>query len=173
VLNKTTLEVALLELFQGKPLDAQGNYTWPKDVTDAGKKWAKIYTNYAKDATPDPPGEGKPTQVALDAAELKLAVLLTKAFSESNASLVSTGISSALSTFWIGMLFTDSSTITDSATGAVVLATALESTWVKNMKIPPPGVTTKKSADQHATLFDTYTKTIITATPPSIVGKLV
>lgn len=173
MLNKTALKDALLELFEGKPLDDQGNYTWPKDVVEAGQKWAKVYTNYAKDATPTPPGGGTPIQTSIDLAETALSGLLTLAFQATDIASVATGIASALGTFWIGMLFTDSSTVTDSSAGTTVLSSALETTWISNMTIPLPGITAVEAAEQHATLFDTYTQTVVTATPPSIVGKLV
>lgn len=173
MLNKTALKDALLELFEGKPLDSQGNYTWPKDVVEAGQKWAKVYTNYAKDATPTPPGGGTPRQISLELAEVMLAELLTTAFKKTTIHEVANGIGSALGAFWTNMLFTDGSFITDSITGTVVLINALETTWVSNMAIPPPGITAVEAAEQHALLFDTYTQTVVTATPPSIVGKLV
>lgn len=174
MLNSNSLKSELEQMFQGLPKDSESNYTWSASTTEAGQKLAQIYTIYAKDATPTPPGGGTPITTLLSAAQNILAGALAVAFEATEPSSVASNMSTAFTAFWVGMQFTNSCQVTG-IVGTAVLASGLTATWTANLANKIQGVSASTAAQQHATLLDVFTKTVATVmtSPPNTPGTLV
>lgn len=161
-LNPASLESALLSLFRGQhvhPSEASGRF--PASQLEAGQVWAKIYRNYAADATSCQ--TQNPTSVSLDAAELALAAALPAAFSAATPADCAAILATALTTFWLSppVLFDAGGAVTG-VTGTAVLSGALITQWANNIT---NSVTAEAAAAQHASLFDAFTKTVVVSHP--------
>lgn len=158
-LDKASLQSALADLF--------GNVSnFPKTALEAGQRWAKVYADYASKAQSCQAVPPLPASISV--AQATLAATLGTAFSAFDPVSTSTLFANALVAFWLAppVAFTGTTPgVVTLAPGGPVLQAALAAAWVSN-------IVNKVSADfaaaQHATLFDTFTRTVVvTHSPPS------
>lgn len=174
-LNKDLLSNGFKDLFEGKDPSQPGKKVFPPDETEAGKKWAGIYKQYAEGAQA---GTTQPLAPLLLAAQNTLAGALAAGFTAAKAAPppeavagLAAAIDLAFVAFWMAppIAFAPPPPAPPTMAGVVSLA--------------PPGVLTaslislftsgaadKKTAvqqaDAMATLLDSWTKTVMVINTP-------
>jgi hypothetical protein len=161
-LSKTTLKDALEIIFTSA--------TFPNTLDAAAIQWASAYKTYAADANSC--ASNTPNTASLTTAETTLKSALLTVFTAGQESIqtrtqIASALATAFQTFWLipPMVF-GATGVVITVTGTSVLASTLESLWIGN-SAEGSNPTPSEVADDHATLLDTFTKTV-TVSEPSV-----
>lgn len=150
-LNSASLKSALQSIYTSFPATRQ----------NAADQWASAYSSYASGAQ-----SCSGTPVSLAAAEALLSSSLNSAFGSGTAVATAVAMSTALTTFWLAppIVFAGPTPGAVSLVGGTaVLQAGLLSLWSNNVA---NGVSASQAAQDHADLFDIFTKTVLVVHVP-------
>jgi len=159
-LNSATLQVSLATLFSGAfvfPGEVVGR--WPVDKAECAYAWTKCYADYA--ATAQSCQGVNPSTLVSARATMQSALLL--ALDTIDPASCASAIAAAMTAFWLTppIVFTGATAgLVSSVTGTAALQSTLILNWASNVAAH---ISAQDAATQHASVFDTFTKTVIVA----------